>query len=59
LNREVLMRAFALLLASGTALAHDGHGLAGSHPHGWSAGPLALVAVMAVAGAVWLWKGRK
>lgn len=53
------MRALALLLIATPALAHDGHGPAGPHLHGWDGtGTLALVAAAAVA-IWWLTKGRK
>ena len=47
----------ALLLASGWAAAHDGHGLAGAHWHASDLFGLAL-ALAAGAGMVW-WRGRK
>ncbi len=53
------MRALVLLLITATALAHDGHGPAGPHLHGWDGS--ATLALAAVAGlAVWWFaKGRK
>ena len=46
----------SILLAGGTALAHDGHGLAGSHWH--ASDTLGLVAAGLVF-ALALWRGRK
>ena len=53
------MRALLLALLSAPALAHDGHGLAGPHLHGWDS--TATLALVAAAGVVlwWLTKGRK
>jgi hypothetical protein len=55
------MRKMLLLLPliGASALAHDGHGGAGPHLHGWDgAASLALVAAAGVA-VWWLAKGRK
>ncbi|MFG6489203.1 hypothetical protein ACG04R_21140 [Roseateles sp. BYS78W] len=55
------MRKMLLLLPliGASAMAHDGHGMAGPHVHGWdSAGLMALVAVAGVA-VWWLTQGRK
>jgi hypothetical protein len=53
------MRALALLLTAAPALAHEGHGPAGPHLHGWDGiGSLALVAAAGVA-IWWFTKGRK
>ena len=38
-----------LLITTGEALAHEGHGLVGPHPHGWD---YVLIAAAIVAGAV-------
>ena len=50
------------LLLSLTALpvlAHDGHGSAGPHVHGWDVGTLGLAVAVAAVAALWLWRGRK
>ncbi len=47
------LAAAAWLAAAPLALAHDGHGLAGSHWHASEAGGLALVALLASI-AIWL-----
>ncbi|MEO6278820.1 hypothetical protein [Roseateles sp.] len=55
------MRKMLLLLPliGASALAHDGHGAAGPHMHGWDGpGTLALVAAAGVA-FWWFTKGRK
>ena len=52
------MRALTLLLLAAPALAHEGHGPAGPHLHGWDgSATLALVAVAGLA-VWWLTKGR-
>ncbi|MDR7295920.1 MULTISPECIES: hypothetical protein [Roseateles] len=53
------MRALALLLIAAPAFAHEGHGPAGPHMHGWDGtATLALVAAAGVA-VWWFTKGRK
>lgn len=52
-----LSAATVLLAASTTALAHDGHGLAGSHWHATDVHGFVLVAVLAAI-AVWLSRGK-
>lgn len=53
-----LIPLFASLLAL-PALAHEGHGLEGPHIHSWDALGWSVIAVAAVAGAWWYFKGRK
>jgi hypothetical protein len=55
MNRSLI--AAVLLLASGWAAAHEGHGLAGAHWHASDLFGLAF-ALAAGAGMVW-WRGRK
>ncbi len=55
MNRTLI--AAVLVLASGWACAHEGHGLAGAHWHASDLFGLAL-ALAAGAGMVW-WRGRK
>ena len=52
-----LATAAAALMASTHSLAHDGHGLTGSHWHATDAAGLALVAVLAGL-AIWLSRGK-
>ena len=49
--------AFALLAANGLALAHEGHGMQGSHWH--ASDLLGLVFGLAVAALVWRSRGDK
>ena len=49
--------ALALLAAHGLALAHDGHGMEGSHWH--ASDVLGLVVGLAVAALVWRSRGGK
>ena len=55
MNRGLI--AAVLLLASGWAAAHEGHGLAGAHWHASDLFGLAL-ALAAGVGMVW-WRGRR
>jgi hypothetical protein len=50
-----LATAAALLVASAHSLAHDGHGMTGSHWHATDASGLVLVAVLA---GIALWSSR-
>ena len=50
-----LATAGALVTASACALAHDGHGLTGSHWHATDSAGLVLVAVL---GGIALWLSR-
>jgi hypothetical protein len=52
-----LAAAGTLLVASAHSLAHDGHGLTGSHWHPTDAAGLAVVAVLAGL-AIWLSRGE-
>ena len=52
-----LATAAALLVASAHSLAHDGHGLAGSHWHPTDTAGLVLVAVLAGI-ALWFSRGK-
>ena len=52
-----LAAAGSLLTASAHSLAHDGHGLTGSHWHATDTAGLALVAVLAGI-AIWLSRGK-
>jgi hypothetical protein len=49
--------ALALLAANGLALAHDGHGMQGSHWHATDL--LGLVVGLAVAALIWRSRGDK
>jgi hypothetical protein len=53
-----LAAAATVLVTSTHSLAHDGHGLTGSHWHATDAAGLALVAVLAGI-ALWLSRGGK
>jgi hypothetical protein len=55
---KILALSTSALLAGTSALAHDGHGLAGSHWHASDTLGLLLIAVLAAA-AVWSSGGRK
>ena len=52
-----LATAAALLMASAHSLAHDGHGLTGSHWHSTDTAGLVLVAVLAGI-ALWFSRGK-
>ena len=52
-----LAAAATLMAVSAHSLAHEGHGLAGSHWHATDAAGLALVAVLAGL-AIWLSRGK-
>ena len=52
---KYLATAGTLLVASAHSLAHDGHGLTGSHWHATDASGVALVAVLA---GIALWSSR-
>ena len=53
------MRAFALLIIAAPAFAHDGHGAAGPHIHGWDGAGMSALAAAAGVALWWLVKGRK
>ena len=55
------MRKMLLLLPliGFSALAHDGHGAAGPHLHGWDSVALSVLAALAGVAVWWFAKGRK
>jgi len=53
-----LLAFFLVLVASAPALAHDGHGLAGSHWHATDTWGFVALAV-GLAAAIWFSKGGK
>lgn len=52
-----LLLSAAAFLAPVAAMAHEQTG-PHLHPHGSEAGPIALIAVLAAAGAFWAWTRR-
>ncbi len=52
------LASLALLLASGWAVAHEGHGTANPHLHASDLFGLLLAVGVAAAGLAW-WRGRK
>ncbi len=56
LNATFLVATYAVLTGAGTAFAHDGHGLAGSHWHATDVWGFVVVGGLA---AVAIWVSRK